>query len=328
MLLFVFSFNIMQLPLPLYKLFTFLRYHPSLVEEIEESDDEHSDLKSSNENDFNYQNIIADLKKNGLENVELDEESVQKIYQEEDQIIKLPLSSSSSSLSITSSTESRSKIEDDNQDIPDQEHQATSSDSPIFISSCSTASSLSSSAESESTVSPCSINQLEFAADADLLKNLANDSGVCTNSTSSVLTDEKLIKCVSDQNNNRNELAFNQVSYEFLSDLSQQQTSVNSTNNSSSRFRNKFTIQSRSFSTKISFPKKAQPKNETEVEPIEEYQNMSNSFYNPFNRSAISKSFSAFTSRLKQQQLLVQKSQNHVESEVSLFEFLGLYIHV
>lgn len=298
--------------------------------EVDESEDEN---KSTNETDFSYQNIIADLKKNGYENVELDAECVQKIYQENG--LKLPLSSSSSSLSISSSTESQtaasSRADNDDEHEIAQNHlnqeqqQPISSDSPIFISSCSTASSISSSA-SEPTVSPCSLNQLEFPVDTTselLSKHLANDSGVCTKSTSSVL-DEKLVKCMSalstDQNNNH--IDFNQVSYEFLSDLSQQTVKpllVNTQNTNGSRFRSKFTIQSRSFNMKNSVLKKAVNKNQ-EDEPLgDEYNKNDNGtgFYNPFNRSAISKSFSAFTSRLKQQQLLVQRHQDGIDSVVS-----------
>jgi len=196
--------------------------------------------------------------------------------------LKLPLSSSSSS-SLTSETDKLSP------------------GSPIFISSCSASSSISSSSTNNSSesqsISPNSeapMNNPCTKTAPPHLKVLANDSGVCT-STSSVISTEILNK-------------FNQVSYEFFDDLSKPPIKPilvnNHTNQTNSRFR------TRSFNTKVIATGAS-------VTPT------TNSHFNPFSRGTISRSFSAFTSRLKQQQQNKSVSvDKHVQKTLTFNELV------
>jgi len=257
---------------------------PKLDDVIEEEEeDEYCDTEIENNHSNAADNTTIDSEAGTtvydnleeLENFGQDEEEFEDFDKDlysnpnDESCLKLPLSSSSSS-SLTSEPGMECKL---------------NSGSPIFISSCSAASSISSSSTNNSSenhsISPNSETPSTKTGPATAsphLKVLANDSGVCT-STSSVLSTEHLNK-------------FNQVSYEFFDDLSKPQikpilVNNNHTNNPNNRFR------TRSFNTKVMTGVAA---------------TAANLNFNPFSRGTISRSFSAFTTRLKQQQQQQNKS--------------------
>lgn len=269
-----------------------------LIEESE-NDDENVNNKIFNsslniEKDFTYENIITELNKSGLCEIETEPENESRY---ENNFLKLPLSSSSiSSSSITSSESTKQGL-------------ISLSESPIYVTSCSIATPSVSS--SEPTISPCSI----ISEETEPLKNLQNDSGISTLAASIINSDNNLFKNLNLNNDETKDdkIGFNQVSYEFLSDLSQPTVQVY--NENANYFRNKFNTQSKSFNSKIittSLKKKTSLISQNNEDSENNTNSTSNNTYNPFNRSSFSKSFSTFTRRLK------KLPENQIKNEKQL----------
>ena len=129
-----------------------------------------------------------------------------------------------------------------------------------------------------STVSPCSLTSNTYSEEDD----------------EQPLDIKKSNESLSPDAEIRPHFEFNQVSYEFLSDLSQPRLPKLN--------------KSVSFNRKPTFNMKEKPTGG------------SNGFYNPFCRSSISKSFSAFTSRIKQQQQLGLKQTDKINTALAAIE--------
>ena len=105
--------------------------------------------------------------------------------------------------------------------------------------------------------------------------------------------------------NTTNHKGFTEVSYEFLSDLSK------SNNDQTNDIKKIKLTHSKSFTKNL-------PQNNSSTEQVETNRISAHSFSNPFCRSNVSKSFSAFTTRLKYQALLsenMNNKKNHANHE-------------
>jgi hypothetical protein len=134
-------------------------------------------------------------------------------------------------------------------------------------------------------------------------------------------------------NNQLDHKNFNQVSYEFLGDLSQSQALILNDNASkTNKFRSKLIYQSRSFNTKSIFKSNKQNNNNNNNNNINNSNLLLkpsvtttiNNYYSPFVRTTISKSFSAFTSRFKQQ----QEQQEKINNSEKIFALNQLLVEI
>ena len=194
------------------------KYNFSSEEEEEENNanliGNHNDPDEINTNkslEFDDEDFNTNYQNNNIDNIVGFFNPTNNVVISDNSALKLTISSSSSSSSISSLDSS----------LHTKQRHSESPESPIYISSCSAASSISSTSSALSSnnkipqISPNSIssdsNQSTYELPQPIAINtsnqlhmLANDSGVCTTSTSSVISCES--SEVKKFNNNRNKV--------------------------------------------------------------------------------------------------------------------------
>ena len=194
----------------------------------------------------------------------------------------------------------------DNRPITQQLSLSSSSESSSGSNSISTSPSPNSSASS----TPHHANNNDNIAtknnmNSNKLINESGSSSTISNVDSGIEELNKIIKLSPTRITNciNNDKGFTEVSYDFLSDLSK----LNEMNFDSNQHKLRY---SKSFNKHASYTKSISNNNNNShnIPIIEDSEN--NNSFNPFRRSSISKSFSAFTSRFKNQSLRSKKIIN------------------
>jgi hypothetical protein len=188
----------------------------------------------------------------------------------------------------------------DNRPITQQLSLSSSSESSSGSNSISTSPSPNSSASS--TPHHATNNTIATNTSSNRLINESGSSSTISNVDSGIDELNKTNKISPSRINSfiNNDKGFTEVSYDFLSDLSK----LNEMNFDSNQYKHRY---SKSFNKHAPYSKTVN-NNNNNIPIIEDSEN--NSSFNPFRRSSISKSFSAFTSRFKNQSLRNKKLIN------------------